>query len=134
MRYLPDTNAWITLLRGRIPRFEANWASKLPSEIYLCLVVAYELRYGAERCIDPEHQHRVLDELLPKFRCLVFDQASARQCATLRRHLEMTGAVIGPHDLQIAAIALVHRCKLVTHNHREFSRVPGLDVEDWEAD
>ena len=38
----------------------------------------------------------------------------------------------GPYDLQIAAIALAHRCTLVTNNTQEFSRVPGLRIEDWE--
>jgi tRNA(fMet)-specific endonuclease VapC len=42
------------------------------------------------------------------------------------------GTPIGPHDLMIAAIAQVHNLTLVTHNLSEFSRVPGLQVEDWE--
>jgi tRNA(fMet)-specific endonuclease VapC len=33
-----------------------------------------------------------------------------------------------------AAIARAHNLILVTHNTREFSRVQGLTLEDWEAD
>ena len=40
--------------------------------------------------------------------------------------------MIGPHDLQIAAVALQHDLTLVTHNAREFQRVAGLKIEDWE--
>jgi tRNA(fMet)-specific endonuclease VapC len=40
---------------------------------------------------------------------------------------------IGPYDLQIAAIALQHGLIVVTHNVAEFTRVPGLVVEDWLA-
>jgi tRNA(fMet)-specific endonuclease VapC len=47
--------------------------------------------------------------------------------------LERAGLVIGPHDLQIAAIALNHDLTLVTHNTREFSRIPGLRLDDWES-
>ena len=36
------------------------------------------------------------------------------------------------NDLMIAAIASVHEAVLVTHNTREFTRVTGLKVEDWE--
>jgi tRNA(fMet)-specific endonuclease VapC len=41
--------------------------------------------------------------------------------------------VIGPHDLQIAAIALHYGLALVTHNTGGFSRVAGLNLEDWQA-
>jgi len=34
--------------------------------------------------------------------------------------------------LLIAAIALANQATLVTHNTREFSRVAGLKIEDWE--
>ena len=35
--------------------------------------------------------------------------------------------------MQIAAIALANSCSLVTHNTSEFSRVPGLMLEDWQV-
>ena len=57
---------------------------------------------------------------------------AADRFASLRRHLDTLGTPIGPYDLQIAAIALVNGCTLITHNTREFSRVPGLLLEDWE--
>ena len=41
--------------------------------------------------------------------------------------------MIGPYDVQIAAIAVANGCTLVTHNTREFSRIPGLLLEDWEV-
>jgi tRNA(fMet)-specific endonuclease VapC len=43
------------------------------------------------------------------------------------------GQVIGPLDLQIAAIALANGCTLVTQNTGEFSRVPGLAVDNWQV-
>ncbi len=74
-----------------------------------------------------------LDAFLAPFTSLPFDDAAARKCAEIRRELERSGTIIGPHDLQIAPIALQHGLTLVTHNTQEFSRISGLQWEDWEA-
>ena len=47
-------------------------------------------------------------------------------------HLTATGQLIGPNDMLIAAIALANGATLVSHNTSEFSRVPGLVLEDWQ--
>jgi tRNA(fMet)-specific endonuclease VapC len=41
--------------------------------------------------------------------------------------------VIGPFDLQIAAIARLHDLTLVSGNLEEFSRIPGLKIENWSS-
>ena len=51
----------------------------------------------------------------------------------IRADLNRKGTPIGPYDLQIAAMALVNDCVLVTHNTAEFLRVEGLRLEDWEV-
>lgn len=45
--------------------------------------------------------------------------------------LEAIGRPIGPCDLLIAGHARARNLVLVTANSREFSRVEGLDSEDW---
>jgi tRNA(fMet)-specific endonuclease VapC len=132
MTYLPDTNACITLLRQRDPALMARWQASMASEVVLCSVVVYELRHGAERCSDPVREHAKLDVFLAPFASLPFDDSCARKCAEIRHALERIGMMIGPHDLQIA-IALHHGLILVTHNSREFSRIPELRLEDWES-
>jgi hypothetical protein len=42
------------------------------------------------------------------------------------------GQMIGSMDLLIAAHAVSLNVRLVTHNSREFGRVPGLHIEDWQ--
>ena len=126
MIYLPDTNTCISLLRQKQPRLIARWQSTRVTDIVLCSVVVYELRHGAESSSDPRREHAKLDVFLAPFSSLPFDDASAAQCAEIRRALEKQGARIGPHDLQIAAIALRHDLTLVTHNTREFERVSAL--------
>ncbi len=71
-----------------------------------------------------------IEPTLGPFRWLPFDDAAAHRYAEIRDPLETRGQVSGPNDLFIAAIALTHGLTLVP-NHREFSRVPGLNIEDW---
>ena len=49
----------------------------------------------------------------------------------IRGYLEKQGCPIGPYDVQIAGQAVARSMIMVTHNIDEFSRVPGLTVEDW---
>jgi tRNA(fMet)-specific endonuclease VapC len=50
----------------------------------------------------------------------------------LRAALERSGTPVGQLDSLIAAIAITHNLILVTHNTREFARIPNLRLEDWE--
>ncbi len=53
-------------------------------------------------------------------------------CGQIQAELQKLGTPIGSYDLQIAAIALANNLILVTHNTREFERVEGLKLEDWQ--
>ena len=68
---------------------------------------------------------------LPYF-SLPFDDRAADEYSVIRWHLTTLGQLIGPNDLMIAAIALANRLTLVSHNTAEFSRIPGLVLEDWQ--
>jgi tRNA(fMet)-specific endonuclease VapC len=62
-----------------------------------------------------------------------FDDAVAEVYGRLRAELDLRGTPIGPNDLLIAATALAHGLTLVTRNEKEFGRVPGLRIENWES-
>jgi tRNA(fMet)-specific endonuclease VapC len=74
------------------------------------------------------------DTLLGQLYSLPFDDAAAEIYGQVRTALERAGTPISANDLLIAAIALTNQLTLVTHNTAEFYRVPGLVVEDWEAE
>jgi tRNA(fMet)-specific endonuclease VapC len=133
MIFLPDTNACIALLRQGNSKVTARWQAAKASDIVLCSVVVYELRHGAERSSDPVREHAKLDFFLLPFNSLPFDDRCARNCAAIRFKLERAGSIIGPHDLQIASIALTNSLTLITHNTGEFSRIPALKLADWET-
>lgn len=62
-----------------------------------------------------------------------FDDVAALEYGRIRARLEQAGTPIGPYDMQIAAIAIVHGLIVITHNTAEFSRIGGLRIEDWEV-
>ncbi|MBD2774229.1 type II toxin-antitoxin system VapC family toxin [Iningainema tapete] len=66
-------------------------------------------------------------EFFNTIKILDFDQNSASRYAELLRQKIR----IGRQDLRIAVIAISNNGILVTRNQRDFSRVPGLQFEDW---
>lgn len=133
MTYLLDTNACIRYLRDPASRVRRELAARPPADIRLCSVVLAELYPGALRSTHPVASRTAVDALVAPYISLPFDNTVADVRAQIRVHLERLGLLIGPHDLMIAAIALVHGLTLVTHSTKEFSRVPGLTLEDWEV-
>ena len=133
MAYLLDTNAIIAYLKGRSTSLINRVDSTPLREIFLCPIVKSELVYGAMRS---DRTERVLAEhqrLYERYDSLVFSDEAAIIAGRERALLAQLGTPIGPHDLQIAGIALANNLTLVTHNIREFQRIDGLQVEDWEG-
>jgi tRNA(fMet)-specific endonuclease VapC len=135
LTYLLDTNTCIGWLRNNQPQIVARIQAHAPTDIVLCSVVVAELLFGVERS-DPAHRADTalrVEQLRPQFVSLPFDDAAAEQYGKIRADLTARGLMIGGNDLLIAAIALANGCTLVTHNTTEFSRVPGLFIEDWQV-
>jgi tRNA(fMet)-specific endonuclease VapC len=133
MTYLLDANVWIALLRRSSPLVAARFQAAAPSaDLRICSVVVAELWYGCARSAKPVANRIAVDALIAPFPSLPYTDVAADHIVNVRRTLETLGQVIGAYDMQIAAIALANNCTLVTHNTGEFSRVPGLALEDWE--
>ena len=133
MIYLLDTNVCIRYLNGRSPDVLLRLQALQPVDVVVCSVVKAELFYGAQRSHTPARSLGVQRQFLQPYRSLPFDDTAAELAGLVRAQLADQGTPIGPYDLQIAAIALANNCILVTHNVREFSRVPNLSIEDWES-
>ncbi len=133
MTHLLDSNACIRYLNGRSASIRNRLAAMTPGEVGVCSVVKAEMFAGAMRSNDPARTRSKQQAFLGQFVSLPFDDAAAEVYAIVRAQLGAAGTPIGPYDLQIAAIALANGLTLVTHNTREFSRVSGLLLEDWET-
>ncbi len=106
-----------------------------PNDQATTAISAGELTYGAYRSSRPEHFLSALEERVwPNVRVLAFDIESAGIYGELRADLERLGTPIAEPDLRIASICLRHDATLATGNLRHFSRVPGLEAQDWLAD
>jgi len=131
--FLLDTNACIKILNSTSTNLVSRLKEHHPSLIKLSSVVKAELLYGARKSARPAENVRVLQDFFQPFRSLAFDDSCSEQYGVLRAELERAGKPIGPYDMMIAATAIVHDLTLVTHNLKEFSRIAGLKVADWEA-
>lgn len=129
-RYLLDTNILSDLIRN--PRGAIAQKIEARGEAAVCtsIIVACELRYGAAKKGSPVLAARV-DELLEAIEVFPYEEDADRHYAAIRRDLTRDGNLIGPNDLLIAAHSLTLDMTLVTANVSEFSRVPGLQVENW---
>ncbi|NJR57216.1 MAG: type II toxin-antitoxin system VapC family toxin [Acaryochloris sp. CRU_2_0] len=135
MTYLLDTNACIQLLKANHDfAIAKRLAQHTPAEIRLCAPVKSELFYGAYKSVKQQANLERLSRFCQQFQSIPFEDEAAKICGQIRATLAVMGTPIGPYDLQIAAIAVVHRLTLVTDNVREFSRVEDLVWENWQEE
>ena len=131
--YLLDTNVCVEYLRNASGTVATRLISQVPDDIRLCSVVVAELVYGWRHSKAGPSEATVLTRFLAEFESLPFDNPAAMVAGEIRELLASQGTPIGPYDLQIAAIAMANGLTLVTHNVKEFSRVAGLAIEDWQT-
>ncbi|MCK6580416.1 MAG: type II toxin-antitoxin system VapC family toxin [Anaerolineae bacterium] len=134
MKYLLDTNTCVRYLNRRSPGVIAHFQAVRENDIAVCSVVKGELYLGALKSQTPDTTMTKQRAFAERFASLPFDDDAAEHYARIRAALEFAGMPIGANDLMIAAIALAHNLTLVTHNIREFGRIAGLRIEDWESD
>lgn len=131
--FLLDTNICIRLLNGSSERVAERLRAIPPSDIRLSSIVKAELLYGARHSSRATSNLRLLGRFFAPIASVPFDDRCAEEYGLIRDELDREGKPIGPNDLLIAATARAYDFILVTSNVREFSRVPALQIEDWET-
>jgi tRNA(fMet)-specific endonuclease VapC len=136
-RYILDTDH-VTLFQYNHPQIAQRARAVGSSNIFITTVTLEEqLRgrlAGISRCATKPELLAVAYENLRRtqlYFCSVnllnFDDA-AYNCYQSLRQQQIR---IGTQDLRIAAIALANQATIVTRNQQDFSKVPGLLLEDW---
>jgi tRNA(fMet)-specific endonuclease VapC len=131
MNYLLDTNICVLLIRQKSPQVLAQLTAQGIADVGISAITAAELHYGVHKSNKVDQNQQALDQFLLPLTILPFDEATAQRYGHIRAALERQGRPIGSLDTLIAAHALSAQLTLVTNNVREFSRVPGLKIEDW---
>ena len=125
-----DTNA-VAALTTKNPAFMEKRLGFAADDFAISSIVAFELFFGAFRHAQTTKYLELFDSL--QIEVVPFDSDDARAAGRVRASLLTVGRPIGPYDILIAGQALARDLTLISRNVREFSRVDGLRVENWEA-
>ena len=129
--YLIDTNICIYAINGRYPKLSDLLLKIHPDDICVSSITVGELEYGAAKCRWGDKTRQVMHAFLSNYEVLPFTEKDAILFGQLRAQLSFSGTPIGAYDVMIAAQGVSRNLTVVTHNTKEFSRIPGIILEDW---
>ena len=131
MKYLLDTNIIIYYIQNKFPKIAEHFKKVPFTSIEIPTIVLAEIEYCCKKSKNNFESITFYSRFLNNFEVATFTDTAAIAYGDIRSELEKKGEPIGMNDLIIAATALAEGSVLVTHNVKEFKRVPGLIVEDW---
>jgi tRNA(fMet)-specific endonuclease VapC len=131
MPWLLDTNTCIYIIKQKPASVFEKFKNINPGQIALSVITLAELEYGARKSAAVEKNLSALHQFSIPFDILSLDYNATVEYGIIRADLEAIGKPIGPLDTLIAAHAKSLNYILVTNNEKEFSRVNGLQVENW---
>ena len=140
MLYLLDSDHMTVWERGGPPKIRLKERlDKIAPDDYGTTIINFEEqtrgwlaeigRAAQKPDIEPE-LYRRLGDLLRYYQVFSVWQYDDR-AATIYQSLVKQKVRVGTKDLKIASIALANGATVLTRNTRDFSKVPGLLVEDW---
>jgi tRNA(fMet)-specific endonuclease VapC len=130
LRYMLDTNTCISALRADLTSKLTGRFNRHAAQMCISSIVLAELYHGAENSQRTTENLVRLEKFVGRLESVLdFDALAAADFGRIKTLLRKTP--IGPLDTLIAAHARSRGLIVVTSNVGEFSRVPGLVVEDW---
>lgn len=128
-RYMLDTNICIYLLKESRPEVIARFSRCVVGEAVMSSITFAELVFGASVAADSARAMQEVLKLVDAVPVVPFGQETAEAYAEIRKSVpdRKTDAL----DKLIAAHAGSLRTIIVTNNESDFSRYPGVKVENW---
>ena len=130
-RYMMDTDTCIYLRKRRPPEVEDKFRQLQRGEVVMSMITYGELYNGATKSREAKAALQNLERLSEHLPVQPMSIEVATHYGEIRSTLEKQGNIIGGNDLWIAAHAVSLGLTVITNNVDEFSRVPGLTVENW---
>lgn len=131
MKYMLDTNIIAYARNQRPEEVLLRFRSYRPEDLCISAITMAELEYGVSNSSWPERNRLALLTFLSRIEILPFDASAAKEYGQIRYELKKKGQPIGANDLLIAAHAKSLALTLITNNTKEFSKVEGLNLENW---
>jgi len=132
LKYMLDTNIVIYTINNRPDHIRALF-KKHEDQMCISTVTLGELVFGAEYSKQVERNLSDIEAMTARLEVLPYENKAAYQFGQIRAELYRSGQPIGPYDMMIAGHARATGLTLVTNNVKEFTRVPGLLLENWVA-
>jgi len=132
IRYMLDTNVCIGVINGNPPSLRERLMHISRAEVAISQIVIYELEFGVCHSKAQERNRVNLLNFRNYVNIMDWQDKQSIEAAQIRCELARMGQPIGHYDTLIAAHARSLNAILVTHNTREFGRVDGLRLDDWE--
>ena len=126
-----DTNAVIMGIRHPDWPIFKKIKAHVGRDLCISAITLGELEYGIRKSSRPEITRLGVYTFLAGISVIDFDAEAAKHFGDIFGDLEQKHMRISDRDTMIAAHARSLRCILVTNNTREFSRVEGLQIENW---
>ena len=129
-----DTDTVSYVVRGKTPTLDAQLAAVPKKQVCISAITHGELLFGLNLKDGAHRLAQVVDQFLQRVQCLPWDADAATHFAQVAATLHKAGTPIGSMDAMIAGHAMATSAVLVTNNGRHFSRVTGLNIENWTQD
>jgi len=131
MKYMLDTDTASYASRASHPSVVQRLSALSADDVCISAITRGEMLYGVEISPRRERDAARVSRFLTYMNVVDYPAAAGEEYALIRAELKGAGRPIGPNDTLIAAHARHLGLTLVTNNMREFSRVPGLLLENW---
>jgi len=131
VKFLLDTDICIYIIKRKPEKVFRHFRALIPGDIGISSITLTELEHGVQKSHERVRNQAALEEFLIALDVAEYDTKAARHYGIIRADLERKGKIIGGNDLLIASHALALSVILVTNNLKEFSRIHGLNMENW---